>query len=172
MNAQKMINNKLGVTIDTVKTNTYSDLGSVFRPLTNNERNIIQNSVENVYDTFISRVSKGRSISKEMVDDIGQGRVWTGRDALEIGLVDVLGGLEDAISIAEKMANLNDYRIVNLPKIKDPLEKMIEELMNGQVKNYIIKSELGEFYKPYMELKNINKIDKIQMRMPTQFQIN
>lgn len=171
MNAKEMLNNKLGITIDTVKTNKHADIGTILRPLTNVERQVIQTSVEKVYDTFISRVALGRSLTKEYVDSVGQGRVWTGRDALELGLVDVLGGLETAIEISSNMANLQDYRIVNLPKQKDPIEAFFEDLMGGEVSNSFVKKELGEFYETYMELKNINKMDKIQMRMPQTFEI-
>ena len=171
MNAKEMLNNKLGITIDTVKTNKHADIGTILRPLTSVERQVIQTSVEKVYDTFISRVALGRSLTKEYVDSVGQGRVWTGRDALELGLVDVLGGLETAIEISSNMANLQDYRIVNLPKQKDPIEAFFEDLMGGEVSNSFVKKELGEFYETYMELKNINKMDKIQMRMPQTFEI-
>tara|TARA_B110000305_G_C19463625_1_gene656265 strand:- start:5978 stop:7744 length:1767 start_codon:yes stop_codon:yes gene_type:complete len=171
MNAKKMMNNKLGITIDTVKTNKHADIGTIFRPLTRVERQIIQNSVENVYDTFISRVALGRNLSKEYVDSVGQGRVWTGRDALELGLVDVLGGLETAIEISSNMADLQDYRIVNLPKQKDPIEVLLQDLMGEEVRSSIVKKELGDFYDTYMELKNINSMDQIQMRMPQTFEI-
>ena len=171
MNAKEMMNNKLGVNIDTVKTNKHADLGSIFRPLTSVERQIIQNSIENVYDTFISRVSEGRNLTKEYVDSIGQGRVWTGRDALELGLVDVLGGLEQEIEISTKMANLKDFRIVNLPKQKDPIEILIEDLMSGKLKKAVVKNELGEFYNTYHNLKSIKSMDEIQMRMPQTFKI-
>lgn len=171
MNAKEMMNNKLGITIDTVKTNKHADIGTIFRPLTRVERQIIQNSVENVYDTFISRVALGRNLSKEYVDSVGQGRVWTGRDALELGLVDVLGGLETAIEISSNMADLQDYRIVNLPKQKDPIEVLLQDLMGEEVRSSIVKKELGDFYDTYMELKNINSMDQIQMRMPQTFEI-
>ena len=171
MNAKEMMNNKLGITIDTVKTNKHADIGTIFRSLTSFERQIIQNSVENVYDTFIGRVALGRNLSKEYIDSIGQGRVWTGRDALELGLVDVLGGLETAIEISSNMADLQDYRIVNLPKQKDPLEVLLQDLMGEEVRSSIVKKELGDFYDTYMELKNINSMDQIQMRMPQTFEI-
>jgi protease-4 len=171
MNAKEMMNNKLGITIDTVKTNKHADIGTIFRPLTSIERQIIQNSVENVYNTFISRVSLGRNLRKEYIDSVGQGRVWTGRDALELGLVDVLGGLETAIEISSNMADLQDYRIVNLPKQKDPIEVLLQDLMGEEVRSSIVKKELGDFYDTYMELKNINSVDQIQMRMPQTFEI-
>lgn len=170
-NAQNMMNNTLGINVDTVKTNSFADLGTPFRPLTTVERNIIQNSVENIYDTFISRVADGRNMTKNQVDEIGQGRVWSGRDALELGLVDVLGGLEKSIELAAEMAKLNDYRIVNLPKEKDPFQEILDEVMNGQIRNSILKKELGQFYPQFKEIQELRKMDDIQMRMPVHYQI-
>lgn len=170
-NAQNMMNNILGINVDTVKTNSFADLGTPFRPLTNVERNIIQNSVENIYDTFISRVAEGRNMTKNQIDEIGQGRVWSGRDALELGLVDVLGGLEKSIELAAEMAKLDDYRIVNLPKEKDPFQEILDEVMNGQIRNSILKKELGQFYPQFKEIQELRKMDDIQMRMPVQYQI-
>ena len=170
MNTGKMLKNKLGVTIDTVRTNTFADMGSMYRSLTQKERNIIQSSVEKIYDTFIGHVAEGRKMSKEAVDAIGQGRVWTGSDALELGLVDVLGGLDDAIDIAAKMAKLENYRISSLPKQKDPMEELIKDLQ-GNAKASIMKDELKNAYPFYEELKSVLEMDKIQMRMPYHFEL-
>ena len=93
-NAQGLMNNKLGITFDRVKTNEHADLMSVFKPLTAQERDIIQIGVEKIYDDFITKVAEGRGMTKEQVDSIGQGRVWMGLDALKIGLVDEIGGLD------------------------------------------------------------------------------
>ena len=100
-NSKRLLNDKLGVYIDTVNTHKYSDLGRGNRRLTNFELDVIQESVEDVYETFITHVSEGRGMSKRDVDNIGQGRVWSGIDALEIGLIDEIGGLEDAIVSAQ-----------------------------------------------------------------------
>lgn len=171
MNTEKLLKNKLGITIDTVRTNQYSDMGGMYRSLTKSERNIIQNSVENIYNTFITHVANGRDMSKEAVDDIGQGRVWTGTDALELGLVDVLGGLEDAINIAANMANLENYRIRSLPKQLDPIEELLKDITGG-AKASILENELGNSYQVYKELNNILEMDEVQMRMPYSFEIN
>ena len=170
MNTQKLMKNKLGITIDTVRTNKYADMGSMFRSLTIKERNIIQKSVEDIYDTFITHVSEGRSMSKEAVDAIGQGRVWTGTDARDLGLVDVLGGFEDAIDLAANMANLENYRISYLPKQIDPMEELIKDLTGG-AKASILENELGKTYKLYKEVNNILEMDEVQMRMPYSFEI-
>ena len=171
MNTQKLMKNKLGITIDTVRTNKYADMGSMFRSLTTKERNIIQKSVEDIYDTFVTHVSEGRSMSKEAVDAIGQGRVWTGTDARDLGLVDVLGGFEDAIDLAANMANLENYRISYLPKQIDPMEELIKDLTGG-AKVSILENELGESYQLYKEVNNILEMDEVQMRMPYFFEIN
>ncbi|MDB2362209.1 signal peptide peptidase SppA [Flavobacteriales bacterium] len=169
-NLENMMENKLGITTDRVKTNSYADLGSLTRALTTNERDIIQNQVKRIYDTFITNVSEGRNMTKSAVDSIGQGRVWTGEDAKELGLVDVLGGLEDAIDIAAEMADLESYRIKNLPKLKNPFEEIIENL-GGQVTTKLVKNELGESYEYYQQLNEVMQMENMQMRMPMQFEI-
>ena len=170
MNLEKMMKNKLGITTDRVKTNQFADLASPTRALNESERAIIQNQVEMIYDKFITHVAEGRNMTKEEVDSIGQGRVWTGKDAVNLGLVDVLGGMEDAISIAADMAKLESYRITKLPIEKNPFEKIIEDL-GGQVRSSIIINELGKTYPYYTEINELINMDKIQMRMPHQFEI-
>ena len=153
MNLEKMMKNKLGITTDRVKTNQFADLASPTRALNESERAIIQNQVEMIYDKFITHVAEGRNMTKEEVDSIGQGRVWTGKDAIDLGLVDVLGGMEDAITIAADMAKLESYRITKLPIEKNPFEKIIEDL-GGQVRSSIIKNELGKTYPYYQKSMN------------------
>jgi protease-4 len=170
-NAQGFMNNKLGVTIDTVKTNMYADIGSIYRPLTASERDIIQKSVEHVYDVFITRVAEGRKLSKEQVDEIGQGRVWSGIDAKKIGLVDVLGGLETAIEIAAQKAGLENYKIVSLPKQKNPIDELISKGTSG-VEEAMIKHFFGENAKYLMTLNRLKKYSGIQARMPYEIEIH
>lgn len=169
-NMEKMLENKLGITVDRVKTNDYADLGSITRPLSSAERAIIQAKIESIYDTFLSHVSKGRNISMSKADSIGQGRVWTGEDAKMLGLVDQLGGLEDAIDIAAQMAKLENYRITNLPKLKNPLEELMEDF-GGQITQKLLKSELGNTYPYYKNLEELKNMDQLQMRMPIYFNI-
>ena len=170
LNMQEMLENKLGVTMDRVKTNNFSDLGSFTRPLSIKERAIIQSKIESIYDTFITHVSNGRDLSKSTVDSIGQGRVWTGEDAKMLGLVDELGGLEKAIDIAAKMADLENYRITNLPKLKNPLEEIIEDF-GGQVKHRVLNNELGKAYPYYKNIDELKSMEQLQMRMPIYFNI-
>ena len=169
-NTQNMFKNKLGITFDSVKTGRYADLGSMNRPMKDNERAIIQGEVEKVYDTFISHVAIGRKMTKENVDNIGQGRVWSGVDAKRIGLVDVLGGLNDAISIAAKKANLTTYRTIALPEQKEFLEKLVEDL-NAEAKVYFAKQQLGESYLYLETFNDLVKQKGIMAKIPFMMKI-
>jgi protease IV len=164
-NSQKLLNNKLGITIDTVNTNAHADFGTALRPLTADERLVMQNSVERVYDDFISKVASGRNKSKAEIDSIGQGRVWSGTEALKLGLVDELGGLDKAIAVAAKLANMSTYRIFNLPKQKDPLERIMTDI-SGEVESKLLKEELGQSYRYIKQLCSFaNSNHSISARM-------
>ena len=164
-NLQNFYKNKLGITIDTANTNKYADMG-INRPLTNYEKRKIQKSIANVYETFISHVSEGRNISKSSVDEIGQGRIWTGYDAKKIGLIDTYGGIEKAIDIASTLANIDDYRIISLPKKKDPFSEFATKFASGSNISNILLDKIGvrtELTKP---IENILRRDKVQARLP------
>jgi len=165
-----LLNNKLGVHVDVAKTNKFADMGSFNRPLTAQEREIIQFGVEEIYDTFISHVAEGRNMTKEQVDEIGQGRVWSGANAIEIGLIDGFGGLNDAIMLAAEAANLEKYRVVEFPKLKDPFEQILEDLQ-GNAMTSIVKNQLGNEYKYYETLQNAKQMQGIQARIPYEIEI-
>ncbi len=164
-NAQKLLNDKLGITFDVVKTNKYADFGSFYRPLNSAEREYLQTGIETTYDDFVSKVASGRHMTKEAVDSIAQGRVWSGVDALQVGLVDLLGGLNDAVTLAAEIAGLDHYRTLSLPAQEDPYQKLLKEL-TGNIRLSILKKELGESYHYYQELKELVENNGIQMRMP------
>jgi len=125
--AGTLLSENIGITIDTLNTNKNAGIGSMFRPVSSLETEVIQQGVEEVYTTFITRVAEGRHMSTAEVDSIGQGRVWAGTDALRIGLVDTLGSLNDAIALAARKAKLgNDYRIRTLPAMKDPFADFLQ----------------------------------------------
>ena len=170
-NMKGFFNNKMGITFDGTKTNDHADIMTVFRPLTGDEKDIIQIGVEKIYDDFISKVADGRGITKEQVDSIGQGRVWLGVDALEIGLVDEIGGLNKAINIAQKMAKVVTYEIENYPKSKDPIEELIEEL-SGNIETRMLKNKLGDNYKYYQKMESITKQSGVIARMPFDIDIH
>jgi protease-4 len=163
-NCKDFLNKKLGITTDVAKTNEHADILTISRPLSIVEKEVLQNEVDRTYDTFISHVAEGRKMKKETVDKIAQGRVWTGIEAKDIGLVDIIGGLDDAIQIAAKMAKIENYRVIALPKLEEPFEELISDL-TGDVKTKILVNELGESYWYYEKYINIMKMEGIQTRM-------
>ena len=176
---EKLIKDKLGISSDVVKTNDHSDFGGGYplpipisnRPLTAYERNVMQNYINRGYDSFLDRVSQGRHMTKEEVNEIAQGRVWTGEDALVIGLVDVLGGLEDAIQLAVAKAGLTEYQITELPAERNTFEEILSNLTET-VKAKIVKAELGEFYDTYRSQKELLKINGMVARIPYDITFN
>lgn len=170
-NVQKLMTDKLGITQDVVTTNAHSDMISLTRPMTAFERDLMQQTIEDGYQTFITRVGEGRKMVIADVDAIGQGRVWAATDAKGIKLIDNYGGLTEAIALAKKMANLENYRIVNLPKQKDTFEELMKEF-SGSAKASLIKDELGENYKYYQQLHSIISEKGIMARMPYDIDIH
>jgi len=170
-NMKGFFNNKLGITFDDVKTNAHGDIMTVFRPLTAEEKDIIQLGVEKIYDDFITKVAEGRNMTKEQIDEIGQGRVWAGNDAKEIGLVDEIGGLNKAIEIAKEMAKLDDYEIENYPKRPDQIEQLIKEF-SGDVETSMIKNRLGDNYKFYQKMESVSQQSGIMARMPFDIEVH
>lgn len=170
---EKLIKDKMGINTNTVKTNEHSDFGGSYplplpissRPLTTYEKNVLQNYVNQGYETFLNRVMAGRGMSREALDAIAQGRVWTGEDAQKIGLVDVLGGLEDAVRIAAQKAGIGQYNLAEYPVIKNPFEELLSEL-TGNVKARIMKEELGAFYPTWQQLKNTIHNQGLLARIP------
>ena len=157
---------KFGVTFDTEKTNTYSDFLSGLRPATAYELNYWQIIVDSIYTTFVKRVDQGRELNFQQIDAIGQGRIWSGTDALEIGLIDKLGGLNDAVEIARNMAGLDEkYRIVELPKLEDPFQKLLKEFTQG-VSQRSIRKQLGQYSEYYLILDRMINNQGILARMP------
>lgn len=168
-NVKNFLNKKLGVTTDVAQTNKHADLASIYKPLSPEERDIIQKEVENIYDVFTTRVADGRKMRKTAVDSIGQGRVWGAIDAKNLGLVDEIGGIDVAIEIAAKKAKTKTYRIVELPKQEDPLTTLLNGF-SAKVKGNVIKSELGNEYTIYNNIKEILSRQGINARMP--FELN
>lgn len=164
-NVNRFFNNKLGITTDVAKTNEHADFPTIFRPLNTQEKSFLQFEVDKVYDDFITHVSLGRGMGKMRVDEIGGGRVWSGTDAIDIGLVDTMGGLNDAIQVAAKMAKLDNYRLVNLPVIENTLDKFLKSITDD-VKANILQSELGEEYNYLQLYKRILRMKGVQARLP------
>ena len=164
-NLQKLYKNKLGISIDTVNTNKHADMG-MNRALTKFEEDKIQKSVVDIYTTFITHVGEGRNMSTTAVDEIGQGRVWTGYDAKDIGLIDTYGGLEKAIEIAVYLAEIEDYRIISLPKKKDPFAELALKFGGETSISDLVMLKLGLKTELTNPIENLLKRDKIQARIP------
>lgn len=165
-NIQNFLKNKLGVTTDVAKTNAHSDYATLTKPLDATERARIQAMVEETYALFTSRVAAGRGLPVDNVDSIGQGRVWAGSDALEIGLVDRLGHLDDAVQLAAEMAKLSSYSVAYYPKKTEWFEKFFN--MNDDEDSHVrmLKAELGDLYEPYAALRKVMNAKGTQARLP------
>ena len=164
MNAEELLTDKMGLQFDGVGTNDHAGFPSGNRALTEFELEIIQGSVEEVYDDFIHVVSEGRGIAVDQVDSLGQGRVWTGTDAVEKGLVDELGGLNRAVEVAASMAGLENYRVFELPEQKNPFQELLEDF-GMQARMKMVQQELGPLYPYFEKVKELEKMEGIQMRM-------
>ncbi len=162
-NAEKLLKD-IGVSINTVNTNKYSDMGTPGRKITDYERAKIKESVEEIYLTFITHVGEGRNLPTDSVDAIGQGRVWSGEDALKIGLADVEGGLETAVNIAAQKAGLSEYGFKYYPE-KDKFSALLENVFYNS-KTSLVKDELEDIFPYYEKLKKVKSFSSYQTRLP------
>lgn len=170
-NMQGLLNNKLGIHVDEVKTGKFADLmTSVDRPLTEEEKTIIQAEVNRIYDTFTAKVAEGRNMEVSAVDSIGQGRVWTGSQALDRGLVDGIGNLDRAIQAAATKAKLKDYRIMYYPTLKDPFASLLGT-SKERIRMWMLGDELGEYRQHIEQLRTVLKSSGIQARIPYKIEI-
>jgi protease-4 len=169
-NAKEMLNDKLGIHVDVAKTHQYADLGSPFRSMTAKEHQIIKMGIEDVYETFITHVAEGRNMTKEAVNDIAQGRVWSGVDAKRIGLIDLYGGMDEAVTLAGEMAGIEEYRVVGLPKLKDPFQQFLQEF-SGNMQARIVEKALGNEARYYNNLREAVKMEGIQARIPYRIEV-
>lgn len=168
------LTNKVGLSFDNVKTNKFSDYGDITRPMTVQEKAILQQYIERGYKLFLTRCSEGRNIPMESLEKIAEGRVWTGKQALEIGLVDAIGGLDDALKEAANLANLSEYSVYEYPKLENPIEAFFKT-QKEDITSRLLKEHLGtDFYllKTIKDIKNLKEQDFIQARMPYDLQLS
>ncbi len=173
-NMQGFFKNKLGVTFDGVKTGPYADLGAVYRPMNENEKKFVQQTIDEIYLSFKQRVADGRKKTVEFVDSVAQGRVWSGNRAIGIGLIDKFGGLQDAVDCAARLAKLKDYRLREYPEVQNLFERLFGGTKDNTLKTEMIKKELGEEqFKIYNEMLRIKQMtNSAQARLPFEFFIN
>lgn len=163
-----LLTDKLGLKFDHVKTNKNSQFGTTSRPFTEEEMQYLTNMVDRGYKTFTKRVSDGRKIPVERVYEIAEGRVWLGQDALKIKLVDAIGGIDQAVAKAAELAKVKEYRTKAYPAKADMWESLLNRA-SSEGGNYLdgkLRSTLGEYYAPFMYLKQLDRQDAIQARMP------
>lgn len=160
-----LLNETLGINTEKVMTNAHADSPSLFRPMDTYELEVMQRNIDNTYKAFVSKVSEGRDIDPDTVDKMGEGQVYTGIDAIEKDLVDKLGGLTDAINYAAELAELSDYRTVDLPEEEDPYTKLMKSL-SGEIRAKIIDKELGIAAEFYNDINELVTLEGIQARMP------
>ncbi len=165
-NAKKFLNETVGLTFDVVKTNKNADFGSLTEPLTDYQKELMQKYVGNTYNDFTALVARTRGLRQSYVDSIGQGRVWAGADAIEIGLVDELGGLDKAIAYAAEKANLIDYSLKDYPKQKDMMEMLLSGSVQEPYTKALLKKKLGKNYTYIETVENMSKLDGVQALMP------
>jgi len=170
-NMEGFFKEKAGITFDGVKTGPYADAGAFYRPLSDNEKRMMQASVDLIYTQFKQRVAEGRKRDTAYVDSIAQGRVWTGKRAIEIGLIDRFGGLDDAIQCAARMAKLTSYRVSEFPEPQNLMDQILGT--NHDPMNYAgkIREEIGDDnYTIYQELRRVKEMSSgVQARMPFRF---
>lgn len=169
-NAGRLLNQKLGISSDIVRTNAHSDFPSITRPLNAFERETMQASIERTYSNFTGLVASGRDMRQSAVDSIGQGRVWSGSDAAVLGLVDTFGGLRDAVKEAAALAGLEDYRVIEKPEAADFYTKLLKQ-MTEEMRTKAIRNELGEVSRYYFDLREIISSGGILAIMPYYIEI-
>ncbi|MDG1045053.1 MAG: signal peptide peptidase SppA [Bacteroidia bacterium] len=175
-NAQKLLNDKMGITFEYVGTGKNSDMGRIDKPLTSEQKNYIGSIVDKIYDTFLTRVANGRKMTKDEVHAIAQGRVWTGKMAKEIGLVDELGGLEKAIAIAAEEAGLEDYKLKELPKSKDPIIEMVNKFQGNasftsQLQQITKNTSFESYIQQFSDIERWGTKQSVQAIMPYSIEI-
>ncbi|MEG1008075.1 MAG: signal peptide peptidase SppA [Bacteroides sp.] len=166
----KGLADKIGITYDVVKTNQFSDFGNLIRPLNTDEQALMQMMVARGYDLFVNRCAEGRHMSKEAIEKVAEGRVWTGEAAKQLGLVDELGGIDKALDIAVKKAAIEGYSVVSYPDKEDFLTSLLSTQSANYVESKLLNSKLGSYYKDFSFLKNIEERAMIQARLP--FELN
>jgi protease IV len=167
---EQLLEEKMGINTDTVKTNQYADIMTLTRVMTPQERTIVQKEVDRIYNDFIQVVAEGRKRPVADIDSIAQGRVWTGKSAKDIGLVDELGGLEDALLYAAKQISKNNqltsnpYTVVEYPETDKELSEFLKQL-SSEAEATSMNQHFGEYYQYYNTIKEAVQRKGIQMRM-------
>lgn len=173
-NVQELMNDKIGISTDVVKTNKNSNILSPTDPFDPDQRVIVQKMIDDFYTNFVTVVAKGRGKTYDEIDAIAGGRVWAGANALELGLIDGYGGLEKSIEVAAEMAGLDQYRVQSLPVLEDPMTAIMKQITGNSVvrADRLLRKELGDDYHIYRKLQDIRNMQGIQAIMPYEIEIH
>ena len=169
--ASGLMANKLGITSEEIKTGEYGEMITISRPLTDAEKNVWQSKTEDIYENFTGNAAKGRNLTQDEIKKVASGRVWTGEQAKDRGLVDILGGYDDAIRIAAEKGGIADnYRVKLYPRIKNFFEQLTESF-GENAKTNAMKEEMGQYYMLYEQWQHVKSYQGVQARMPFEFKI-
>ena len=167
---EKFFKNKLGITFQSEQTNAHSKFPDGISKLDDAEYAVINEAIVGIYEDFVGKVAKGRGMTVDQVKEVARGRVWTGSDALEIGLVDEIGGLDDAIAYAVKEAGLDGYKLYELPTLKDPLEEILSNIQADMSMKFM-QDNFGSSYKYLKLIDNVQNMKGVQARIPYAIEI-
>jgi protease-4 len=162
---EKFFKNKLGITFHSEQTNTHAKFPDGISKLDNEEYEVVNNAIIHIYEDFVGKVAKGRGLTVSQVKEVAKGRVWTGEDALEIGLVDEIGDLDDAIAYAVQQAGIDSYKLYELPRLKDPFEEIFTSFGTSMSTN-ILKENFGSAYKYLKVFDEVQNMKGVQARLP------
>jgi protease-4 len=168
----KGLTDKVGLSFDVAKTNKYSDMGVTTRPMSDGEKAMLQSYIEQGYDLFVTRCADGRGMKKEEIEKIAQGRVWSGTMAKEIGLIDEIGGIDKALEIAAKKAGVEEYTLKEYPEAKSMFSSILDSSIPAYIESRILKSRLGSYYDEFCTIQKIDKMSRIQARIPLEINAN
>ena len=168
----KGLTDKIGLSFDVVKTNAYSDFGTMSRPLNDGEKSLMQMTINEGYETFVGRCADGRKMSKEAIKKVAEGRVWTGEKAKKLGLVDELGGIDKALDFAVKKAKLSAYTVLTYPEKKSFFSSLLETNPGNYIRLHLLSGKAGELYQQFNLINNFDKCDRIQARVPFELNID
>jgi protease IV len=168
--ASGFLNNKIGITFDEINTGEYGDMVTLTRPLTSAEKNVWQRRTDDIYETFTRKAAEGRGMEVDDIKKVASGRVWTAEQAITRGLVDVLGGYDDAITLAASMAGLDEYSVKLYPREKPFFEQLMSQLTDN-ARTRSLKQEMGEYYSFYQQWQTLKMLQGTQARMPFEWQL-
>lgn len=172
-NTHELMADKIGMTFDTVKTTRNSQGLNTYFDMSQAEKDFLNGNIQSTYALFKKRVAEGRGMTEAAVEEIAQGRVWSGEDGKRVGLVDELGGLNDAIAEAANLAGLEEYRTTEYPRVKEPLQQFIEELTGEDkaITHKILQQEMGSFYPHYKQVKQMMSMKGVQATLPVMVEL-